>query len=121
MSYFLASGSVSDIFGKVTPPPGTPSGITDAETGLVKILNVGLNVVLIFCGLYVLLNLLIAGYMYITSSGDPKRTSEANLRMTYSVVGLIIVAIVPLIAAIIGIVIFGQWDAILNPEFKKIE
>ncbi len=117
----LSANSVSDVFGKVTPPPGTPQiAAADPQTGLVKLLNVGLNVVLIVAGLYTLLNLILAGYMYITSSGDTKKVQEANLRMTYTVIGLLIITLTPLIAALIGFVAFGRWDAILNPNFKTI-
>lgn len=117
----LSANSISDVFGKVTPPPGTPQiAATDPQTGLVKLLNVGLNVVLIAAGLYTLLNLILAGYMYITSAGDTKKVQEANLRMTYTVIGLVIITLTPLLAALIGFVAFGRWDAILNPNFKTI-
>lgn len=120
MKYLLADRSINDIFGKITPPPGTPAGVTDPQTGLVRILNVGLNIVLIAAGLFVLFNLIIAGYNYIFSNGDPKKVGEANLRITYTIMGLALVVLTPLIAGVIGIVIFGRWDAVLNPDILRI-
>lgn len=124
---FIAVGStasnIRDIFGTISKTPGTPdipAGQAGALTALVKILNVGLNLVLIVAGLYTLLNFILAGFKYITSHGDPKATLEANQRMTYTVVGLIIIAIAPLLAAVLGIVLFGRYDAIINPDIKTV-
>lgn len=117
----LLAAGIEDVLGKVTPPPGTPNiATTDPTNGLVRIFNVGLNLVLIAAGLYTLLNLILAGYMYVTSAGDAKRVQEANMRITFTVVGLAIIAVAPLIAALIGIAVYGRWDAILVPEFKNI-
>lgn len=110
--------AISDLFGKVTPPIGT--GTTDPQTGLIKILNVSLNMVLVVAGLFVLLNLILAGYSYIMAGGDAKKVSEANLRITYTAIGLIIIVVAPLVVALLGIIIFGRWDAILNPDIKKL-
>lgn len=117
----LLTTSVGDFFGKVTPPPGTPTiGATDPQTGLVKIINVGLTSLLIIAALYTFLNLILAGFMYVTSAGDAKKVSEANQRITYTIVGLIVIVAAPLIAIVIGIIAFGRWDAIINPEIKTI-
>lgn len=119
---FLVAANITDIFGTIDKTPGTPDIVSSAGplTALVKILNVGLNLVLIAAGLYTLLNFILAGFKYITSHGDPKATLEANQRMTYTVVGLIIIAIAPLIAAVLGIVLFGRYDAILNPDISTV-
>ena len=118
----LLATSVGDFFGKITPPPGTPSiGVSDPQTGLVKMINVGLTSLLIVAALYTLLNLILAGFMYVTSAGDTKKVSEANQRITYTVIGLIVIVAAPLIAIVMGIVAFGRWDAIINPEITTIQ
>lgn len=38
-----------------------------------------------------LLMIVINGYIYITSSGDPQRTSQARQGLLYSVIGLLVV------------------------------
>jgi hypothetical protein len=111
----------SNPFGVIKPPQGTPDlGVTDPQGALVRMMSFGLNALLIVAGLYTLLNLVLAGFMYITSSGDAKRAQEANQRITFTVVGLTILVLTPLVAAIIGIIVFGDWSAILNPNFKTI-
>jgi hypothetical protein len=44
-----------------------------------------------------LLMIVINGYLYITSSGDPQRTAQARQGLLYSVIGLLVV----LLAAVI--------------------
>lgn len=113
-----AQDVIPTIFGKVTP---VISGMPDnPQASLVRILNVSLNMFLVVAGLFALLNLILAGYAYIMAGGDAKKVSEANLKITYAIVGLIIIVLAPLITALLGIVIFGRWDAILNPEIKKV-
>ena len=113
-----ADDSIPGLIGTINPPiSGLPA---DAPSALVRILNTAMNVFLIVAALFAVLNLFLAGYAYIMAGGDSKKISEANLRITYTVVGLIIIVLAPLIAAILGIIIFGRWDAILNPDFKRV-
>lgn len=114
----LLAQNPADIIGKVTPTLNI--GTNDPQVGLVKLLNVGLNLVLVAAGIFMLFNLILAGYKYIFSSGDAKQVSEANLRITYTVIGLGIIALAPLIAAVVGLVLFGRWDAVLNPDIIKV-
>lgn len=87
---------------------------------IVKLMNVGLNIILIVAAIWALINFIIAGYKYITASGDTKNVIEANKKMTFTVVGLVIIFAAPVIAAIIGLVFFGDATAILNPKIKGI-
>ncbi len=115
----LLADTVPTVMGQVTPPIGTPT-FTSPEEGLVKMLNVALQAVLIVAGIFTLINFILAGYSYISANGDPKKVAQANLKMTYTAIGLVIIVLTPLLAAIIGITVFGRWDAILNPQFTKI-
>lgn len=117
----LLATTVNDIIGPITPPI-VISGVTDnnASTALVKVMNVALNLVLVIAGIFVLFNLILAGFQYVTAGGDSKKVSEANLKITNTVIGLIIIVVAPVLAAIFGIVFFGKWDAILNPTIKTV-
>lgn len=115
----MNNDSLQNIFGKITPPPGTPADITDPQVGLFRIIRVGLELVVVVAALFMLFNLIVAGYSYIFSNGDPKKVGEANMRITYAIMGLAIIVLTPLIAGIVGIVMFGRFDAILNPDIIK--
>ena len=113
--------SVQDIIGKVSPPIQAQAFKGTPEQGIIKLINVALQAVLIIAGLFTLINFIQAGYGYIMAGGDSKKVAEANSRITYTAVGLIIIVLTPLLAAVIGIAIFGQWDALLNPHFTKLK
>lgn len=105
----------TDPFGKIDPTlKGTTPG--DPISDLVRILNVGLTVVLIIAGLYALVQFLMAGFFYVTSAGDAKKVQTANNSITYAIIGLIIIVVTPLLAALIGIIVFKDPLAILNPK-----
>ena len=114
MRKFLTAG---DPFGSINPViPGTNAA--DPVTDLVKVLNVGLNIVMVIAGLYALMQFLLAGYYYVTSAGDTKKVSQANSSITFAFIGLLIIVFTPVLAALIGIIVFKRWDAILRPDVK---
>ena len=117
----ILADSVQDVIGKVSPPIEAQAFTGTPEQGIIKLINVALQAVLIIAGLFTLINFIVAGYGYMMAGGDRKKVAEANLRMTYTAVGLIIIVFTPLLAAIIGVAIFGQWDALLNPHFTKLK
>jgi hypothetical protein len=118
----LAEGGdngLGDLFGKVKNPGIGVEG-DDPITSLVKLLNLGLNIILIVAGLFTLINFIMAGFQYMTAGGDAKKVGEAQTKIMFTAIGLAIVVIAPVLASIVGYVMFGRWDAILNPCIKTI-
>lgn len=56
-------------------------------------------------GLFFVVQIIIAGYSFISASGDPKKAELALARIWQSVIGLLIVAGAFVIAAVIGKII----------------
>lgn len=103
-------------FGNITPPaPLTKYGGGNFVTGFIPFLNVILKLLVVIAGLYFLFNLILAGYQFISAGGDSKAIQEAWGKIWQSIVGLLIVAASFLLAAIFGLLIFNDWQAILNP------
>lgn len=102
------------IFGKVNPPPGITKSVT--QGGLTSLLSTLLNLMVIVAGIYMLVNILLAGYSFMSAGGDPKKVEEAWNKIWQSIVGLLIVAGSFTIAALIGQIIFGDAKAILSPN-----
>jgi len=109
-----------DVIGTIAPPIDNPVFSGDPQEGLIKILNVSLNLILVVAAVFALFNFIIAGYNYIFAAGDTKKIAEANQKILYTVIGLLIIVLAPLMAIILGVVIFGRWDAILNPQFTSL-
>lgn len=102
--------------GIVKPPPGVVKyGGGSFCKGLIPFANNILRIFFIVSGLYGLINILVAGFLFMQAGGDAKQIEKAWGRIWQSFVGLLILVASFLIAAIIGIVIFGNPTALLNP------
>jgi hypothetical protein len=99
---------------RITPPNNIPPL---NEGGLNIFISNIINLVAVVGGLYAFINLIIGGFQYISSGGDSKTTVAAWSRIYMSLIGLIIIISSFAVAAVIGQVFFGSWDAILNPQF----
>lgn len=123
MKNFLVQGkSVIDIFGQILPPPGAPANANlRPQDALVSVLNVALNLTMIIAGFVTLINFIRAGYTYLTAGADAKKLDEAHNIIKWSAVGLLIVVMTPLAAAIIGYIVFKDPMAIIKPTIKTIQ
>lgn len=72
----------------INAPGGIPQGGTDTAQ---KIIQAGISLLLIVAILFGLFYLIQGGIQWISSTGDKQRIDQARLRITYAVIGLIIV------------------------------
>lgn len=117
----IVQAQIDDPIGKIIPPANLPEGInptTGELTGIMVFLNSLLRIVFVVAGLWGFLNLIIAGFGFLTAGGDPKSVTKAWDRIWQSLIGLIIIVSSFLIAAIIGILFFKDPTAILQPKLQ---
>ena len=102
MKLLAAGPTVNDLFGQVTPPPGS-SAFANPITGLSTLLVIGIRIFLLLGGLTTLIYLLWGAYEWITSAGDKDRLTEARHKLTNAALGFVIsVAILGLFSVISG-------------------
>lgn len=101
------------IFGTVNPPLEAYGGVF---TGLVPLLNNILRLVFVIAGVFALVNLITAGFQFMSAAGDPKQIEKAWSKIWQSIIGLVIIVGSFLLAAIFGYLIFGDAMAILSPR-----
>lgn len=58
-----------------------------------KIVTVVVNLISIVAGVIAVIMIIVAGFNYITSSGDPTKISHAKDSLIYAMIGLVIVAL----------------------------
>ena len=121
MSARFLLADVKDIIGGVTPPPGIKDWMAipnagEGAPGLIPFFNALLKLLIVVAGLYALLNLVLAGFQFISAGGDPKNVEKAWSKIWQSLVGLLIVAASFLLAALFGWILFKDPGAILNPK-----
>jgi len=103
-------------FGPINPPEPFATKYGSFETGLISFFNNVLRLAIMAAGLYALLNLIIAGYGFMSAGGDPKGIANAWARIWKSLLGLLIIVASFVLAAIFGYLLFGEPTAILQPK-----
>ena len=108
-------GSVTNPLEQINPNGYGDINDTSGAGGLVGFISNMLKVVAVAAGLFAFINLILAGFIYITSGSDPKKTAEAMNKITMSLIGLVIIIASYALAALIGLIMFGDANAILSP------
>lgn len=114
-----AAFAQDSVFGKVDAPPGVQqyNDQVGGENGIGLILFMSnlIRIATIIAGIIVFVNFILAGYSYISSDGSAKVNEEVKNKLTYSVIGLLLIVASYTIIAIISLLLFGRADFILNP------
>jgi uncharacterized membrane protein (Fun14 family) len=87
-----------NIIGPVTNP--TKYGGTGGQ-GLFLFLGNVLKLVGTLAGIYMIVQLILAGYLYISANGDEKKTLQAWAQIWQSILGMIIIASAFVIASLV--------------------
>lgn len=112
---------IFDIFGPITPP--TPYGqiaASGTNQGLVSLVNNLLGLITGVAGIFVIVNFITAGYLYLSSNGEPQKIIAAGNKILQSAIGIGIVAIAYIIAAIVGKILFNDPMRLLQPKLFSI-
>jgi hypothetical protein len=105
----------TSIVGTVKNPlPPAYQGI--ASGGLILFLTNILRLVFVVAGLFAFINLILAGFQFMSAGGDSKAIEKAMAKIWQSLVGLILVVGSFALAALFGYLLFGNAGFILNPK-----
>lgn len=77
--------STRELFAQTLNIDGVP--MVSAE----NVLSNGLNIFYFVTGVAAVIVIIIAGYLYTTSAGNPQTTSRAKNAILYSIIGLVVV------------------------------
>ena len=106
---------MADIFGPIEPPEAIKKfSPTGDPSGLIILFNNLLKLLIVVGGIYALLNFIIAGYSFMSANNDPKKIDLAWAKIWQSMVGLLIIAVSFVLAALIGKLLFGDAKALLE-------
>lgn len=116
--------ATTDVFGTIEPPPGVDKYNTAAGAGGIGLILFFSNLIrfaTVIAGIWVFVNFILAGWIYITSSGDTGAHKKVSEKLTMSVMGIMIIVGAYTVAALLGLVIFGDAKYILSPTLKGIQ
>jgi hypothetical protein len=109
------------IIGKITPPPfiekyGDLSSSSEGPGGLIKFLNNLIRLLIVVGGIWAFINLILAGYGFLSAGDDPKKMEAAWAKIWQSLIGLLFILGSFILASLFGWLLFGDAGAILNPK-----
>lgn len=109
--------------GILDEPPGvvkynTAAGATADQPAIIYFLSRMIRLAAVLGGVWVVINIIIAAFFYITGSGDAGAHTKVRNLLTSSLVGLILIVGFYTMGAIIGLIFFGDATFILNPQLN---
>jgi len=118
MALVSPEDTVQKFFGEVSLPPGVSKygTLLEKNGGLIQFANNLLKFAIIGAGIYAFVNIILAGFSFMSAEGDPKKVEQAWKWIYQSLLGLLVVAGSFVLAAIFGWLVFGDAGAILNPK-----
>lgn len=108
-----------DIFGTIDAPSkntGYSLLYGSSGLGLVDLVNNLLGLITAVAGIFVIVNFISAGYLYLSSNGEPQKVTAAGNKILQTVIGIGIVALAYIIAAIAGKILFDDPKILLEPK-----
>lgn len=106
-------------FGTIVAPV-TPFTTGSPEQSIGKLIQLVIWLLIIGAGIYSLINLILAGYSFMSAGDDAKKVAGAWAMIWQTMLGLAVTAGAFVLAAIFGQLIFGSWTFILNPTITTL-
>lgn len=107
--------NAGEIVGTITDPWGGAYGTDTQGQGLITLLNNILKTATVLAGIFVLINIITAGYQFMSAEGETEKITKAWSKIWQSLLGLVIIAGAYILAAFAGYLVFGEWQAIISP------
>jgi hypothetical protein len=101
-------------FGSISTPVTNYGSLQDG--GLIAFISNIIKFATIAAGLYVFINFIQAGFLYISAGSDSKKTAEAWAKIYMSLIGLVVIISSYAIMAVISLILFGNAGAIFSPQ-----
>ena len=117
----IAQNSDQSIFGTINAPQGVAEFNQQAgNIGIILFFSNLIKLIAIFAGLWTMINFIIAGFTYVTSADNPSAIEKIGSKLSSSVIGLAIIVASYTIAAVIGLILFGDAGFIISPEIPTV-
>lgn len=112
-------GEGTAILGGIYRPAGvryySSSNGSYTDIGIINFISRMLRILTIICGVWFMINMIYAGILFITSSGDTAVFGKFKDSLLYSIIGLAVLATAYLVAGLIGVIFFGDAGFIIRP------
>ncbi len=107
-----SQGTDQNPLGEICPPAGIPTEASDVG----KIITFGIKILMFVGFIAAFIWLLLAGISYITSNGEPSKTAAAQKKITYAIIGLIVIILAFSILTLVENIFSLDAGSITSPE-----
>lgn len=110
----------SSAIGRVAPPNALKPFIFQAGGGIGIIVFASriLRFLTVIAGIWIMFNFIQSGYTFITASGNVQAYQTVRDQLTWSIVGLLLIAVAYTFAGLFGLIFFGDASFIINPTIQ---
>lgn len=117
-----AQQTPEDIVGPIEPPRGVENytAASGADIGLIFLISNLIRFFTLLAGLWIIINIILAGYQYITGGGKSEVHSKVKDKFTMSAIGFVLMIAAYAVAALVGLIFFGDPTYILSPTIDPI-
>lgn len=105
-------------FGNIIPPQTTLG--SDPGIAIGKVVQYTIWILIIGAGIYALINLVLAGYSFMSAGDDSKKIAGAWAKIWQTILGLTVAAGAFILAGLFGQLIFGPGFSITNPILPQL-
>lgn len=107
-------------FGQITPPSALAKYGDKPESAIGTLIQYAIWLLIIGAGIYALINIILAGYSFMSAGDDSKKVAGAWAQIYQTMLGLAVAAGSFVLAALFGQLIFGDPTFILNPKIPTL-
>lgn len=104
-------------FGTIKPPASVG---TDPGSGIGGLIQTVIWILIIGAGVYGLINIILAGYAFLSAGDDPKKVAGAWAKIWQTALGLTVAAGSFILARVLGQLIFGNPDFMIKPTIPTL-
>lgn len=103
-------------FGQVAAPAALNSFGSQPGPAIGRLVQLGLRALIVGAGVYALFNLILAGYSFMSAGDDSKKVAGAWAQIWQTMLGVAVAAGSFVLAAILGKLLFNDYNFLLMPS-----
>lgn len=89
-------------YNNIQPPTGVPTGGLGSGGTLEKIIQIGIQILIILGVVLALFFIIFSAIQWVTSEGDKQKLQAARNRLTYTIIGLLVILLAIFLVNFVG-------------------